>query len=130
MTADGLDVGPAHGGDDALAGAAVDAVDLAGDKRLERERAILDLQDVDREPAPGWKSVLRRHHHEAGVALERDDAVTPRFQRLRGRYDGEADRKHRRDRDRKCQLATHGRPLTERIDRRNARLGRALRSVN
>jgi hypothetical protein len=69
--------------------AALIAVELARQHRLERQRVALELDHVDLEALLLGEAALARHEHEAGVALGLDDAVPPnlqlrRFQLLRG----------------------------------------------
>ena len=83
MAADDLDVGAAHIGRDRALHAAFEAVELAGQQRLEPDLVILDLEQFEPQALALGKPALRRHQQETRVGFRRDDAVPPGLRCLR-----------------------------------------------
>ena len=83
MAADDLDVGAARDRREHTLRAAFEAVDLAGDQRLEADLVVLDLQQIELEALLFGKAAFGRHHEEAGVGLGVEQRVAPGFA-LRG----------------------------------------------
>ena len=71
------------GGEHALR-PALEAVEFAGDQRLERDLVVLELRNLELEALLGGEVARRHHHEDAGVGFGVDQAVAPHFVLRRG----------------------------------------------
>jgi hypothetical protein len=88
VAADDLHVGAAACRHHRASGTALEAVEFAREQRLECNRVVLELHELELEAELARKLALRRHEQNARIALRFERAMPPRPQALGRRCPG------------------------------------------